>query len=352
MMNVPYVSWWRYFETDIIDLYINNANKFEKYDNSEIDKSFEWNFNWSFYEERWKMRNWKNKQYLLWCDVSDWIWRDSSTIIVYNSTDRSVAAVFESNEYNFKDFSKEIMKASDYFYDADIVIESNNHWVAVIEILNNLHWWKYWDRIIFDYEHDRIRNITRKKYWTTNRKTKPLMLLKAKELIEWWLVRILDLTLLNELKTYSKEDSTTQWTEWYESWHYDVLMWFCIALYNSELYHDTWVSTVQIKSIRDKQKREEYTKNLTRTINKTKMRNSFNDNEETKEWYWSFSKEEVIEMNKWIKKSSIKENNENDNWIIKFKKLDEYSDVILDRKTYEEELEEERRVLDYFYRRR
>jgi hypothetical protein len=122
-------------------------------------------------------------------------------------------------------FGEELVKLAVYYNQGYLGIESNNHGLTALKSVQRLEYWN----IFFQKTYDKISDtISQKIGWSTNTRTKPLMINKLAEFIrEKWL-GIKWTTLINECLTYVIEDNGA--TNAQEGCHDDTVMSCAIAL--------------------------------------------------------------------------------------------------------------------------
>ena len=110
--------------------------------------------------------------YSLGADTAEGIGQDDSAFTVMDRMTGREVASFASNEIPPDIFAKKIMKVAEYFNNALVVLEVNNHGLAVLNELTRLGY-----VYIFRQRHfDKVTNDwTRKLGWKTTSVTKPLM---------------------------------------------------------------------------------------------------------------------------------------------------------------------------------
>lgn len=101
-------------------------------------------------------------------------------------------------------FGHELVKLARYYNEAYIGVEANNHGLTTLNAIKRLEYWN----IYFQKQFDKIANtMTQKIGWTTNTRTKPLMIDKLAEFVrEKWLGIKSDL-IISEMFTYIIEDN-------------------------------------------------------------------------------------------------------------------------------------------------
>lgn len=221
-LNQPLVDWDRLF---------NVAN---------IDKYLEFTEN-TPYEEDWYWKIWEKPipwhNYVIWADVSEWIWIDSSVIQVIDMTEWEQVAEYCNNYCDPNTLVEELIAASNNYWQCLICPESNSVWQAVIALLKERG---YAERMPSQRVFDTVWFKKVMKYWFhTNSKTKPKIIFDLKTAIDEWYLIIKSKPLLRELRSFSNLD--TQHHNFSEdmSNHFDRVMAIAIAWYmrwNASIY--------------------------------------------------------------------------------------------------------------------
>jgi hypothetical protein len=122
-------------------------------------------------------------------------------------------------------FGDEAIKLAKMYNDAYIGIESNNHGLTALKSITNKEYWN----VFYQKTYDKINDqITQKLGWSTNIKTKPLMINKLAEYVRERYLGIYWDTLINELYTYVIDDEGR--TNAQQGAHDDTVMALAIAL--------------------------------------------------------------------------------------------------------------------------
>ncbi|MEK7501118.1 MAG: hypothetical protein AAB642_03270 [Patescibacteria group bacterium] len=114
-----------------------------------------------------------NHYYSLGADPAEGIGQDDSAFTVIDKMTGREVAHFANNQIPPDLFAGKIMKAAEYFNNAIVVLEINNHGLAVLNELNRLGYMmifrqRYYDKVSKDF--------TRRVGWKTTAVTKPLMI--------------------------------------------------------------------------------------------------------------------------------------------------------------------------------
>lgn len=127
---------------------------------------------------------------------------DYSVGIVGNGDDMKVDAMFHGH-IDPDLFGEELVKLAKYYNDAYIGVENNNHGLTTLKAIQR----KDYYNIYFSKTYDQITDkLTQKIGWSTNAKTKPLMIDKLAEFIREGYIGIKSKLILRELLTYVIDD--------------------------------------------------------------------------------------------------------------------------------------------------
>lgn len=121
---------------------------------------------------------------------------------------------------------KELVKLAKYYNNATIGVENNNHGLTTLKQITNIedYWNLYYSKIV-DKANDRV---TDKLGWSTNAKTKPLMIDELATHIREKFLGIKDRGIIMELLSYVKDEKGK--TNAQEGSHDDLVMALAIAL--------------------------------------------------------------------------------------------------------------------------
>lgn len=101
-------------------------------------------------------------------------------------------------------FGMEIIKLAKYYNEAYIGVENNNHGLTTLSIMKREEYWN----LYFSKSYDRLTDTTTQKLgWSTNVKTKPLMIDKLAEFIREMYIGIYSDLIISEAFTYVIEDN-------------------------------------------------------------------------------------------------------------------------------------------------
>lgn len=100
-------------------------------------------------------------------------------------------------------FGIELIKLGRYYNDAYMGVENNNHGLTTLSIMKREEYWN----LYFSKSYDRIADkLTQKLGWTTNGRTKPLMIDKLAEFIREMFLGIYSDLIISEMFTYVIDD--------------------------------------------------------------------------------------------------------------------------------------------------
>ena len=150
----------------------------------------------------WNKPN-KDRFYCIGGDVAEGLVDgDYSVGIVGNADDMKVDAMWHGH-IDPDLFGEELVKLAKYYNDAYIGVENNNHGLTTLKSIQR----KDYYNIYFSKTYDQITDkLTQKIGWSTNAKTKPLMIDKLAEFIREGYIGIKSKLILRELLTYVIDD--------------------------------------------------------------------------------------------------------------------------------------------------
>ena len=204
------------------------------HDNGAVHVYFEENKN--CYLTIWNKPN-KDKFYCIGGDVAEGLVDgDYSVGIVGNADDMKVDAMWHGH-IDPDLFGEELVKLAKYYNDAYIGVENNNHGLTTLKSIQR----KDYYNIYFSKTYDQITDkLTQKIGWSTNAKTKPLMIDKLAEFIREGYIGIKSKLILRELLTYVIDDKGQ--TNAQDGCHDDTVMalaiWLQIILEGRGDYYD------------------------------------------------------------------------------------------------------------------
>lgn len=166
-------------------------------------------------------------------DIAGGVGLDSSTsvFIDFDVIPCRVVATYKSNTIKPDTFGSEIVRQANMFGECLVAPEKNNHGHATIAILKQ----EYSKRKIYKTESKDTKtygefDVAKELGWHTNGATKPKMLFALKKAIEDGLLELTDKDLINEAKSYSRNDLMEDVTDpRLTTRHFDLLIACAIA---------------------------------------------------------------------------------------------------------------------------
>lgn len=122
-------------------------------------------------------------------------------------------------------FGKQLVALSYLYNEAYIGVEINNHGLTTVKSILDEEYYNIYYSKVFDHV---ANELTKKVGWTTNVKTKPLMINKLAEFIREFLIGIPSMSIVSELYTYVIDDKGR--TNAQQGCHDDCVMALGIAL--------------------------------------------------------------------------------------------------------------------------
>ena len=149
---------------------------------------------------------------------------DSSTIAAFNLTTGELVATYHNNRIAPDIFAHEIARAGNKYGGCLVAPERNSIGLSTVDALKNIYSNVYQDRTMA------IHSATPKKIlgWHTNSKTKPDMLYKFRTAFNEGFIKIYDVDVLREMKSFSFNDLENN-GEALATRHFDLLIAVCIA---------------------------------------------------------------------------------------------------------------------------
>lgn len=178
---------------------------------------------WVFYESQVD-----GHHYALGVDVAEGVGQDSSTIVVVDFSDSKprVVAEFASNKIPPDILAYEIRRGAVKYNNAIVAVERNNHGHATIAVLKGIYPNLYTEVK----DEDVVDKVTMKYGWLTTGSSKPKMLYDLRNYIETDGIVIPSKYILEELRTYDKEDLSVTKFRPDQTRHWDRLMALAICL--------------------------------------------------------------------------------------------------------------------------
>lgn len=168
-----------------------------------------------------------NHHYALGVDVAEGVGQDSSTIVAVDFSDTTprVVAEFESKKIPPDILAYEVKRCAEKYGNALVAVERNNHGHTTIATLKGIY-----PNLYTDVRQENIEDkITTKYGWLTTGASKPKMLYELKEAINQKRLEIPSRYILEELRTYDKEDVLVTKFSSDQTRHWDRVMALAIA---------------------------------------------------------------------------------------------------------------------------
>lgn len=122
-------------------------------------------------------------------------------------------------------FGKELVKLAKYYNDAYLGVENNNHGLTTLTAIRNEEYWNIYHAKTYDKIGDKV---TQTMGWSTNKKTKPLMIDKLAEFVRENYLGIYSDLVVGEMFTYVIDDKGG--TNAQNGCHDDTVIAFAILL--------------------------------------------------------------------------------------------------------------------------
>ena len=180
-------------------------------------------------DERGYVSIWKEPEkdtfYVIGADVAEGLATgDYSCAVVGNSTTFDINAMWHGH-IDADLFGVEIVKLARYYNEAYVGVENNNHGLTTLSIIKRMEYWN----LYFSKQFDRMNDqVTQKLGWTTNARTKPLMIDKLAEFVREMYLGIYSDMAIAEMFTYIIEDNGS--TNAQVGCHDDTVIALAIAL--------------------------------------------------------------------------------------------------------------------------
>jgi len=177
---------------------------------------------WIFYEPQIE-----GHRYALGVDVAEGVGQDSSTIVVVDFTEKkpTVVAEFESKKIAPDILAYEVKRGATKYNDAIVAVERNNHGHTTIATLKGIY-----PNLYTEVREDKVSDtVTEKLGWLTTGASKPKMLYELKEALNQGNLEIPSRYIIEELRSYDKEDLSVTKFKPDQTRHWDRLMALAIA---------------------------------------------------------------------------------------------------------------------------
>ena len=173
--------------------------------------------------EIWKYPS-KDQYYCIGADVAEGLITGDYSVAYVGDNDFDICLRYRTH-IDPDLFGAELVKIAKFYNDAYIGCENNNHGLTTLKAIQNLEYWNIYFTKTFDKISD---SISQKVGWSTNNKTKPLMINKLAEYIRLKGIGIKDRILIQECFTYVIDEKGA--TNAQEGCHDDTVMACAILL--------------------------------------------------------------------------------------------------------------------------
>ena len=173
--------------------------------------------------EIWKYPS-KDQYYCIGADVAEGLITGDYSVAYVGDNDFDICLRYRTH-IDPDLFGAELVKIAKFYNDAYIGCENNNHGLTTLKAIQNLEYWNIYFTKTFDKISD---SISQKVGWSTNNKTKPLMINKLAEYIRNKWIGIKDRILIQECFTYVIDEKGA--TNAQEGCHDDTVMACAILL--------------------------------------------------------------------------------------------------------------------------
>lgn len=155
-------------------------------------------------------------------DVAEGVGQDSSTVVIIDFSEKipKVVAEYESKKVPPDILAYEVKRGAERYRDAIVAVERNNHGHTTIATLKGIY-----PNLYTEIREDKVSDtVTEKLGWLTTGASKPKMLYELKQAIEQNLLEIPSKYILEELRSYDKEDISVVKFKPDQSRHWDRVM--------------------------------------------------------------------------------------------------------------------------------
>lgn len=160
--------------------------------------------------------------YAIGVDVAEGVGQDSSTIVImcFSENKARVVAEFCSNRIAPDVLAYEVKRGAEMYGNALVAVERNNHGHTTIATLKGIY-----QNLYTEIVEDKIEDKMTEKYgWHTNGGTKPKMFYELKTATNEKWIEIPSDYILQEMRSYDKEDLSVVRFDEKQSRHWDRLM--------------------------------------------------------------------------------------------------------------------------------
>ena len=192
------------FNTPALRKYLDHAKSGTRGYLKEVDGVVKFIEDEKGYIEMWnKVSDDKLKYYVIGADVAEGLVDGDYSVAQVLDEDCNVVARWHGH-IDPDLFGIELVKLGKYYNEAYLAVENNNHGLTTLKSIIRQEYWN----LFFTKTYDRFSDtITKKLGWSTNGKTKPMMIDKLAEFIREFYIGISDKLTIQELLTYIIEDN-------------------------------------------------------------------------------------------------------------------------------------------------
>lgn len=240
-LNQPIVDGNRLFTTELVDPLIEIAKTRPYTTPPTADNVFR--SKWKIWKEpEYDRYEWPS-EYMMWVDISQGFWLDSSCIEIVNCKTGEQVAEWECNMADPSSLVDEILWAYEEYNNPIVAPENNSIWQAVIAVLKE----RDMQHILYvEHKIDVISGLRTNRYgWNTNAKTKPKIIFDLKKAVEEWDIIINSVLLLKELRSFTNSDVDHSTFDSETSRHFDRVM--AIAICWQMRNNNQWFEIVKSK---------------------------------------------------------------------------------------------------------
>jgi hypothetical protein len=146
----------------------------------------------------------EGKYYCIGADVAEGLASGDFSVATVGETDTFDTVCMWHGHIDPDLFGKELVKLGKYYNEAYIGVENNNHGLTTLTSIKRDEYWN----LYFSKSYDRISDtLTKKLGWSTNARTKPLMIDKLAEFVREMYLGIYSDIIISEMFTYVIDDS-------------------------------------------------------------------------------------------------------------------------------------------------
>ena len=166
-----------------------------------------------------------DEYYTIGCDVAEGLEKGDYSVAVVMDTDANIVAKWRGH-IDPDLFGEQIVRLAKYYNDAYVAVENNNHGLTTLKAIQRLEYYN----IYFTKTYDKVTDtISQKIGWSTNSKTKPMIIDKLAEYVREKYIGIPDSEIITECLSYVIDDKGS--TNAQEGTFDDCVMSTAICLY-------------------------------------------------------------------------------------------------------------------------